>query len=736
MQNYQASIDGFLSGMLKSADNSKKGGLKEDVSLMPHQENAVQKAIERDGDIVFAHKVGTGKTLTSIATFEKLREQGKASKALVVTPASLRENFVMNGVNKFTKSKSVILGNSQEVKDQKYQSPDKPPGADYYVVSYDMYRKDPEKYIKNTGADTVIYDELHKIKNDDSITYEAIKKARPLHRNFIGLTGSVVSNNPADIVPLIDSMTNGQHSLGSKGGFKTRFVGTDKKGNEYIKEPKRLKVMLNPYVDFVENIESSVGKMPKKIIAEEYVQMSPHQETLYRYVMDKLDPLTAIKIRLGLTDLKKKEISNIFSQIIQARQVSNAIHPMDKSFTLSRSAKESPKVKKLIDDVMEHLGETPDGHAVVHTQLIHGGVDVLEQGFKDRGIEPAIFIGKGQPGITEEKRQQAVQDYKSGKKKVMVISSAGSEGLSLGNTTMIAGLDGHFNPERILQAEARGVRVDSLQHRPEEQRQVLVKRDLSTVPRSYTGTIKGIWDNISPTRVLGRIFETKNRETLPMFYNPFKGEASTDEWIKGISDKKLKLNTEFKDLLNKAAADYNAPGFYSDKTVMHNYWDELGDALDKQEDIGKPFDDRQHSEAEQRYVTELREYYTAASKGGKGAFTSNLVENEDTLKKLRIALPITAAAITPIMALQFTLPAVSEAIQRRSIKPLALPAALAALGGAVFGGLSLYDTLRGRYYTTPKTRAKKYSRFNDDQLRSLLRGLSIKEEKIKEHYIK
>ena len=124
---------------------------------------------------------------------------------------------------------------------------------------------------------------------------------------------------------------------------------------------------------------------------------------------------------------------------------------------------------------------------------------LLEEGFKDRGIEPAVFVGKGQLGITEEKRQPGVKYYLGGKKKVMIISSAGSKGLSLGNTTMVAaaGLDGHFNLERILQSEARGVRADSLLHRPEEKRQILVKRYYSTVPKEEAGTIRNIL-NIIP----------------------------------------------------------------------------------------------------------------------------------------------------------------------------------------------------------------------------------------------
>ena len=44
----------------------------------------------------------------------------------------------------------------------------------------------------------------------------------------------------------------------------------------------------------------------------------------------------------------------------------------------------------------------------------------------------------------EKARQQDVDDYNAGKKKVILISSAGGEGLDLPNTTMVASLDGHW----------------------------------------------------------------------------------------------------------------------------------------------------------------------------------------------------------------------------------------------------------------------------------------------------
>lgn len=73
--------DLILSAISKQAGSAQRSGLKEDVSLLPHQVSAAQKTVARDGNIILAHKVGTGKTLTSIAAFEALKGETEEVKA-------------------------------------------------------------------------------------------------------------------------------------------------------------------------------------------------------------------------------------------------------------------------------------------------------------------------------------------------------------------------------------------------------------------------------------------------------------------------------------------------------------------------------------------------------------------------------------------------------------------------------------------------------------------------------
>jgi superfamily II DNA or RNA helicase len=545
------------SPLMKHAQQGfKMPGLKSGINLFDHQKEAVQKVLDKDGNLLLSHPVGSGKTLSSIAAFEALRGQGKAERALVVVPAALRVNYIENGVKKFTNEKGAIFGTSEEISKGTGVSAENPdPHARYHVVSYDLFRKDPKKYIDAAKADTVIYDELHKAKNEGVLTSQAIKEARPFHKNFIGMTGSIVSNTPADIVPLVDAMTNGKHVLGNKTSFEARFVKTDEQGNKKLNHPQVIRTLLGPYVHHVDPSTLNTSA-PKKLVEEVQVEMSPHQADLYKFVTKDLDWVTQKKLEMGIGKLNTAELNDLFAKLLRLRQVSNAVHTVDTRMSVHDSAEQTPKVKKILDDVEQHLQETPDGQVVIHTNMIQGGVDVLTAGLKKRGIDHALFIGKGQPGVTEKSRQHGVAEFQAGKKKVIVLSAAGGEGLDLPNTTFMAMMDGHFNPEKINQAEARGVRAGGQSHRKAEDRQVVVRRYVSVLPNDLSrkaNVLKGIWDN-NPVSIGTRLMAGGDP-----FVNPFKKPKSTDEWVYDVAKNKAKLNTELYGAVKTGSIQMSCP---------------------------------------------------------------------------------------------------------------------------------------------------------------------------------
>jgi superfamily II DNA or RNA helicase len=468
-----------------------KSRMRKGMKPMEHQRDFAAAAKQRlgqkgGGGIIAAHGTGTGKTFSAINTFEELKDEGKARRALVVAPAGLRVNFLQKGVQKFTGSKGVILTKPQEVKDD----------VEYVVVSYAAFRRDPEGWIEKVKPDTMIVDEIQRASNPNSKTHQALLWARQRVPNFMGLTASISQNDPSDIVPLLALAEKGEQQIKSKKEFKERHI-TKKPSKQksifgnttYEKKLVRqaeLNARIGAAVHYIEDLDAS--KKPVKDVEKVEVPMSKEQLKYYKMSMKGIDPVVLKKIREG-EEVSQRQAMNIFTSLMRARQVSNSLHLASPGMSAAAAAEATPKIKKIMDDAAAHIKKTPDAQIIMYTNMVHGGVDVLTAGLKARGIPFGVFAGTGVEGITNESRQEAVDDYLAGKKKVIIITGAGAEGLSLGNTTMVQLVDGHYNPERMAQAEARGVRAGGLSHRPAEERRVRVKRYVSALPKTFWQTI-------------------------------------------------------------------------------------------------------------------------------------------------------------------------------------------------------------------------------------------------------
>lgn len=505
-------------------------GLKKDTKVMPHQKAAIDKAHDNDGSILLTHGMGLGKTLSSIAIADSLRQHGKGNKVLAVVPASLRSNFVDNGVKKYTTDKVTLFGARTE--SHSHIDDSRIPNTPYYVVSYDMFRKDPHKYIDRTGADTLIVDEMHNFRNPSTVNYQQMKSVRGRVKNFIGLTGTPFNNQPYDVVPLIDIVSNGRHNLGkNQKEFNQRYLSEqlqrDMRGRvtgekvPVVVNKEHLQNELGKWVHHADVSDLNSADVPDKVIQDINVEMSPTQVDHYNFVMRRVPYHVRERIRRGLP-VSRKEAFHILPMLQQSRNVMNGIHYLDKNIPLEDSAERTPKIRRVLNDIEQHIAETPDAQILVHSHMLEGGVDVVSAGLKRRGISHGVFTGK----VPKDERDKAVRDYNKGKKKVMLISSAGTTGLNLPNTTMHVALDGHFNPGVIEQIEARGIRAGGLSHRAPEKRKVMVRRYKSVFPDNWM-TKMGI----------------RRKDT------------SVDEWIYGLAGNKQDLNNQVDELLKSASDD-------------------------------------------------------------------------------------------------------------------------------------------------------------------------------------
>jgi superfamily II DNA or RNA helicase len=514
----------------------KAAALNAEVQLKPHQTRALERLDDpgNNNSLLAAHPTGSGKTLTAIASFEKLRKAGKAVRAIVVVPASLRENFVENGVKKFTNSTSAVYGPKNERHNLDVGQPSK---ADYNVVSYELFRQHHAQILADTGADTLIMDEVHKVRDEQGSTYNMLREVRPKFKQAITLTGSIVNNEPADVVPLMDvTFGPGSHKLVNKKFFDNLFVQKDAKKvgffspkveiTKSLKNKPQLAKYLGNKIDYVGRDEVS-GDMPDKKTIDVEVTMTPDQKKLYDFSMSSVDPITRWKIRNNIP-VGQREARDAFSKLLQARQVATDPGLFDKRLEGKNPADYSPKVRAVLDDAKAHLAAHPENRTVIYHNLLRGGLDAVEKALKAEDMHYDKFVGSGQEGVTADTRSKAIKDFNANKTRILLLSSAGAQGLDLKHGTMMQMMEGHYNPEMIQQAEARVMRMGSLAHRPEAERKVEIRRYYA-VPEA-SGLAK---------------------------FMP-KGNKGVDHWIYSIAKRKDDLNKDFRDVIEKRASDDDA----------------------------------------------------------------------------------------------------------------------------------------------------------------------------------
>ena len=495
----------------------------------PHQQEALER-FKQTGSIVLAHPVGSGKTFTAMALGEDARRSGQVRRVLVVTPTALRDNFAIEGVKKFSDATVQVFGSKTEAKVSEDRVTLETAGpADYSVVGYELFRRSPRAFVEAVQPDMLVLDEYHRVKDEDSKTFKAVASVRPLVHSFVGMTASLVSNDPSDVAPLVGLATMGQHPFSDRTWFKGRyeyikgmekgFFGGEKK-QIGLRRVGELRSMLSDVVHYVSSSDVAKDK-PKRTVVEVSVEMSPLQRRFYHYSLGKLGPELADRVKRGLPPRNEQEARGIFKMLMDARRASNSVHPFNRFMSPAEGARLSPKVVKMMDDAEAHLKGASDARIMMYSELIDGGIDTLAAGLEDRGIPFSVFAGKGREisgtKVTDESRRKAKIDFIDGKVRVMLVSPSGAEGLNLHNATMLQTLDAHFNPERIHQVEGRVWRSEGQAHRPKEEREVIIRRYRSVIP--------------------------PHLNFIDRFFGNGRRERSVDEWVYQTAAAKDRLNS-------------------------------------------------------------------------------------------------------------------------------------------------------------------------------------------------
>lgn len=389
-----------------------------DLTIKKHQLNVANfLANVNNRGVVVTHSVGTGKTLTAIASAECLLLSRIVDNVIVVTPTSLQNNFIqqmkMYGVTDENSDKYTFFTIGEIVNAQSLSS------------------------MKNS---LLIIDEAHNLRTLDGKTFDIIFSLTKKAKKIMLLTATPLINYDYDIINLV-SLVKGEPPIS-----RDEFY--------HILSYKSLatKYLSNIFSFYTKPPDDS--NFPTKKVHEIFIPMNAEYDELYK------------KIEKGhvsrFKEFKGKDVAVFYNGVRRASNIIDEVSP--KTIWIKNKINAEPKSK-----------------FVIFSHFLNMGIRPLMAYLDKKKIPYGSITGD----TSKQERQIAVNDYNSGKIKILFISKAGSEGLDLKETTNIIIMESSWNLNSIEQIIGRGVRYKSHEHLPKSKRTVNVYKLMTVKDSEY-----------------------------------------------------------------------------------------------------------------------------------------------------------------------------------------------------------------------------------------------------------
>jgi SNF2 family DNA or RNA helicase len=253
------------------------------------------------------------------------------------------------------------------------------------------------------------------------------------------LTGTPVQNYLGELWNLFQFLNPGL--LGSFEQFHSKFTAPIEGGDK--ERSSQLKRIIQPFILRRTKAEV-VDELPDKTDITRMVEFSPEETIFYEALRQKAQESLASEDKVNV---------NALAQITMLREAACSATLLKKDWAGSQS-----KISTLMELIPEIL-EGGNGLLVFSqfTSFLHLCAEEL-----DKAAIPYFFL---EGSTTIKKREEMVQDFQAGKKKLFLISlKAGGLGLNLTGANYVIHLDPWWNPAIEQQATDRAYRIGQKQN--------------------------------------------------------------------------------------------------------------------------------------------------------------------------------------------------------------------------------------------------------------------------------
>ena len=478
------------------AAQQKSAELAPDIQLQDHQQRISDRVTNADPRMLVYHGLGSGKSLSAIAAAEAAKKLYGDDYGIVV-PASLKGNF-QKEVKKFTRNSD-------------------PEIMSYTGLGMGKQFKSPPQ--------TLVMDEAARLRNPGSAMTQAAMRAAQQAKRVMLLTGTPITNSPSDLAPLV-SMLQGKNI--DPQSFENRYVGYKQVKPGWLGWLRGIKPGVRPFVKneaelrklLAGKVDYQPSKTPDGVNVNEEVIRTPltaEQSKIHEAIRTKIPPGFLWKLDKEFP-LSRDELRRLNGFLTGMRQAGLSTRTFRADKNPLKSFEQSGKLQAAYGNLKKVLDEDPRKKAIIYSNFIDSGIAPYAAALDKNKIPYGVFHGS----IPLKQRQQALNDYNTGKLRALLLGPAAAEGISTKGTSLIQLLDPHWNEARLQQARGRGLRFDSHAGLPEELKNVAVQRYLN--------------QSEEPSFLARKLFGKQRHRTA-------------DEVLERLTAEKEQLNESFRNLL-------------------------------------------------------------------------------------------------------------------------------------------------------------------------------------------
>ncbi|XP_060804786.1 chromodomain-helicase-DNA-binding protein 1 isoform X2 [Amyelois transitella] len=406
----------------------------------------------KDNSVILADEMGLGKTIQTICFLYYLfKTQQLYGPFLCVVPLSTMTAWQREfqqwapDINVVTYIGDVISRDIIRQFEWSFSS-SKRLKFNAILTTYEILLKD-RQFLRSFSWACLLVDEAHRLKNDDSLLYKALKEFDTNHRLLV--TGTPLQNSLKELWALLHFIM--PYKFESWEEFEKDHEDAATKGYE------KLHKQLEPFI--LRRQKKDVEKsLPAKVEQILRVEMTSIQKQYYKWILTK----NYSALRKGV----KGSINTFINIVIELKKCCNhALLTKPEDFESRASLATTDAVEKLLrgsgkllllDKLLCRLKET--GHRVLIFSQMVRMLDILAEYLQRRHFPFQRLDGS----IKGEIRKQALDHFNAEGSQdfcFLLSTRAGGLGINLATADTVIIFDSDWNPQNDLQAQARAHRI-------------------------------------------------------------------------------------------------------------------------------------------------------------------------------------------------------------------------------------------------------------------------------------